>query len=105
LGVAIGEALGTPLGVAAAAVDETFQTAGDVVDANPRYRQRAAAQAPRSSPSGHTRSPVTAERRSAERSAQSSHYYRAEVLVKIRGPAKIETIDFVDSEEVVGFWK
>lgn len=37
LGAVIGHGVGTPLGVAAVAVDETFATAGEIRAANPRY--------------------------------------------------------------------
>ena len=97
------------MGVAATAFDETFKVAGDVVDANPRYAKRTAAQrsqydssrqsrpAPRSEPSLRSQGRNTP-------SDQATHYYRAEVLVKTRGPAAIQSIDFADSMEEVDFW-
>lgn len=109
LGVAIGQAMGTPMGVAATAFDETFQVAGDVVDANPRYAKRTAVQRSQDNSNRQSRPAVRSEpsRTNQGRTTHSepaTHYYRAEVLVKTRGPAAIESIDFADSMEEVDFW-
>ena len=100
IGAVIGHSVGAPLGTAAVALDETFKTAGDVVEANPRY-------------DGQTRAPKNpANSRPSRQGAHAggenedeTHYYKAEVLVKTHGPASIESIDFHESEDVTKFWK
>jgi len=93
LGSLIGRSLGRPIGTVATAIDETFQTAGDVVKENPRYQQQRQSQpapqlAPASAPSD-----------------QSAHYYKAEVLIKTRGPARIESMNLQQTEDVSAFWR
>ncbi len=98
LGSLIGRSLGTPIGTVATAIDETFQTAGDVVKENPRYQQRqmqAPAPAPAAPPAPLYAAPANS----------GDHYYRAEVLIKTRGPARIESMHLQQTEDVTAFWK
>lgn len=92
LGSLIGRSLGKPIGTLATAVDETFQTAGDVVSENPRYQQ-----------------PVQPYQPSTEtvnqQQDQQDYYYRTQVLVKTRGPAQIEAVSLQQSEDVSEFWR
>lgn len=77
----------TLVGGVAKAIDETFRTAGEVVRENPYQR------------GNETEAPETAQAPDGE-----EHYYRAEVLVKTRGQAKIEAMRLRDTEEVSEFW-
>lgn len=90
LGALIGRSLGRPIGTVATALDETVHTAGEVVKANPRYQQNPAppVQQPASLPYD-----------------DGAHYYKAEVLVKTRGPARIESLQLQQTEDVSAFWK
>lgn len=90
LGSLIGRSLGKPVGTVATAIDETVQTAGDVIKQNPRYQQAALSQ---TTPSFH------------EPANQQDYYYRTEVLVKTRGPAQIEAVSLQQSEDVSEFWR
>lgn len=90
LGSLIGRALGRPIGTVATAIDETFQTAGDVVKENPRYQQQRQYQPPLPAAAPYD---------------QGAHYYQAEVLVKTRGPARIESLQLQKTEDVSAFWK
>ncbi|WP_305045063.1 hypothetical protein [Geoalkalibacter sp.] len=92
LGSMMGRSLGVPVGTVATVIDETFQTAGDVVKENPRYQRRLV---PAASPATLNPSPATA----------GDHYYRAEVLIKTQGPARIESMSLQKSEDVSAFWK
>ncbi|GAB4564043.1 MAG: hypothetical protein Tsb0017_23600 [Geothermobacteraceae bacterium] len=112
VGAMIGRGLAMPLGTAAVIVDETVQSTGDIVRQNPRYDQRnnqpafrrqmapePSAAAPRLQPvEYHPASALVSDRK------DRFHYYRTEVLVKTRGPADIQSIDFVESEDVTRFW-
>ncbi len=97
LGVAFGHVLGTPVGVVATTLDETFQTAGDIVEANPRYEKK--------------RSPRPAAKPKPDRSysptthADNTRYYRAEVIVKTNGPADLQSIEVQESRDVTAFWQ
>ncbi len=89
-----GQAIGVPLGMTLTAIDETFKTAKEVVDANPRYdKQKPVHQAGYSS-----------SRRLPE-DVQDTHYYKTEVLIKTRGPADIQSVELIDSEDVTEFWR
>lgn len=88
MGGAIGRSLGRPVGAVATAIDETFRTAGEVVRENP-YRR-----------GNETDAPETALAPDGE-----EHYCRAEVLVKARGPSKIEALRLRETEEVSEFWR
>lgn len=90
LGSLVGRSLGRPIGAVATALDETVQTAGDVVRENPRYRQQRQDQPPL---------PAAAPL------DESTHYYQAEVLIKTRGPARIESLQLQRTEDVSAFWK
>ena len=83
--------LGKPVGTVATAIDETFRTAGDIVKENPRFQNQRNNPKPAESPS----LPNTKE----------DHYYKAEVLVKTRGPAQIESLSLQQTEDVSEFWK
>lgn len=91
LGSLIGRSLGKPVGTVATAIDETFRTAGDIVKENPRFQNQRNNPKPAESPS----LPNTKE----------DHYYKAEVLVKTRGPAQIESLSLQQTEDVSEFWK
>jgi hypothetical protein len=91
LGSLIGRSLGKPLGVVATALDETLQTTADVVHENPRYH--------RSQPAAQQAVPVRTG------SGEEDFYYRAEVLVRTRGPAQIESLDLQKTEDVSAFWR
>jgi len=105
MGVAVGQGLGTPFGVTATALDEAVHTTRDIVRANPRYANRAQPAAPQT---------VAVPRRTESRRPggarppdgnEQTCVYRAEVLVTTRGPARIEAIEFNESEEVARFWR
>lgn len=91
LGSLIGRSLGRPVGTVATAIDETFRTAGDVVKENPRFQNQ------RNEPKQTVlqRIPNTEE----------DYYYKAEVLVKTRGPAQIESMSLKQTEDVSEFWR
>ena len=90
LGSLIGRSIGKPVGTVATAIDETVQTAGDVIKENPRYQQPA---------------PAEPLYRSPQSGNQQDYYYRTEVLVKTRGPAQIEAISLRESEDISEFWR
>jgi len=88
LGSLLGRTLGKPVGVVATAIDETFQTTGDIMSDNPRY-QRAEQQVTPATPAANNK----------------SHYYQAQVLIKTQGPAQIEALNLEASEDVSAFWR
>lgn len=92
LGSLIGRSLGRPIGTVATAIDETIHTAGDVVKENPRYQQQRQNQ-----PAQQVPLPAPYD--------ESAHYYKAEVLIKTRGPARIESLNLQKTEDVSAFWK
>lgn len=101
IGAIPGRMIGMPLGVLATAIDESVKTAGDVVDANPRYSRvknntisKPAYQYQNYKPSAP-----------AYHVAGNTHYYKAEVLIKTRGPAQLESMQLVDSRDVTEFWQ
>jgi len=97
VGAMIGRPFGYALGTGAVAIEETFETAKDVRQANPRYDGRVAR------PCGPYRAgcgPACGTCRPVD----DTHYYEATVLVKTTGPASIQSIDFKDSEDVTAFW-
>ena len=87
----IGRSLGKPLGTVATAVDETFNTTGDIVKESPRYQQRPAI--------------LNTTRTASATASDVPHYYRAEVIVKTRGPAEIENLELQKTEDVSEFWR
>jgi len=89
-----GHMLGVPLGMTLTAIDETIETAGEVIDANPRYDHRNRVR--------HVGG-ITSQRKTYD--APGPHYYKAEVLVKTRGPAKIQSMQLIDSHDVTEFWR
>ncbi|WP_303720114.1 hypothetical protein [Malonomonas rubra] len=91
LGSLIGRSLGKPVGTVATAIDETFRTVGDVVNENPRFQNQY--NEPKQTVS--SRIPSTEE----------DYYYKAEVLVKTRGPAQIDSMSLQKTEDVSDFWK
>ena len=90
-GAWLGRQVGTPLGVAATVVDETFAYAGDIVDANPRYdrsgSQANACPAPATSPAD-----------------KKSYMVRAEVLIETDAPVGIHSVTLEDPKAVQDFW-
>ena len=92
LGSLIGRSLGKPIGAVVTAVDETFQTAGDVIQENPRY----------SNPQGREQQLAPVVTGSGD---DGDYFYRAEVLVKTRGPAQIESLSLQKTEDVTAFWR
>ena len=106
LGAAIGQGIGTPIGVAAVAFDEAGHVTGEIVRANPRYASNF--HQPQAAPVGAPRHPEPRRfsgATSRHHGHEQTYVYKAEVLVRTRGPAQIEAIDFVDAEEVNRFWK
>ena len=101
VGAAVGHGLGTPVGVAAVAVEETFATAGDIQDANPRHQRP---QPTRRCVSRRAGSGSTLRRPAASRAGED-RYYRAEVVVRTRGPAEIRSIEVGETEDVTEFWQ
>ena len=99
VGAAIGHGLGTPIGVAVTAVDETIQTTIDIVNANPRYTENQENKNKGKNQNHHDRGVFFLGHEN------DTHYYKAEVLVKTNGPADIDSIDFHESEEVTDFWE
>jgi hypothetical protein len=95
VGAMVGRTLGMPVGTVATAVDETFRTAADVVKENPRHREKREM-------ADHRRPPVPC---TVPRSGVEDYYYRAEVLVKTRGPAQIESLTLQETEDVSEFWR
>jgi len=94
VGAKMGRQAGTALGSAAVAIEETFNTVGDVLDANPRRDHQVS---PQQEASLHpTSSPGT--------EPEAVHYYKAEVLIKTNGPAEIASVDVGDTEDVTQFW-
>ncbi len=91
LGSMIGRALGKPVGTVATALDETVRTTADIVKDNPRYQRQA-------KPERLAMTPRIDQR-------QDDYYYRAEVLVKTRGPAQIEEFSLQQTEDVSDFWR
>jgi hypothetical protein len=101
VGAAIGHGLGIPLGVAAVSVEETFSTADDIQDANPRHQKSQPA-------ASESRREASRSNRVAQPPRQQSsdpHYYKAEVLLKTHGPADIQSIELQDTEDVTEFWQ
>ena len=93
LGAMVGHAVGRPLGVVATAVDESINTASDVVRENPRYLQQSTSQEQAGSSTAVAHGQADA------------YYYRAEVLVKTRGPAQLEGLTLQQTEDVSEFWR
>ena len=91
MGSLIGRTLGKPLGAVATTIDETFQTAGDVARANPRYQHRP------NEPKQLAAVSISP--------ADEAYYYQAEVLVKTQGPARIESLSLQQAEDVSEFWR
>ena len=87
-----GRVIGTTLGMTAVIIDESVHTAGDVVDANPRYKNK-----PRRTNCCQTRPDSHQD--------NQSHYYKAEVLIKTRGPAVIESVQSIEGEAIKEFWQ
>lgn len=92
LGSLIGRSLGKPIGVVATAVDETVKTTGDVIKENPRYQNLSSAPLQRTEDVTHGVD-------------ESVRYYRAEVLVKTKGPANIQSMSLQETEDVTQFWQ
>ena len=89
-----GQVIGVSLGMTLTAIDETFKTAQEVVDANPRYDRQNTVHKVGHSPS--QRFP---------NDAHNTHYYKTEVLIKTRGPADIQSVELIDSQDVTDFWR
>ncbi|RMF47565.1 MAG: hypothetical protein D6751_02430 [Deltaproteobacteria bacterium] len=112
VGAMIGRGLAMPIGTAAVIVDETAQSTGDIVRQNPRYDQlknqpafrRQTAAAPPVVPPRSRHGEYHPAGAAYPGREDRYHYYRAEVLVKTRGPADIQSIDFAESEDVTRFW-
>ncbi len=100
VGALVGRTLGTPVGTVAVAVDVSFNTAGDTVNENPRYREGRQARAAATSPLHPSNSLEHIANRHTD-----TRYCRAEVILKINGPVDIESIHLHDSKEVTDFWK
>jgi hypothetical protein len=94
-GAMVGRRAGTALGSVVVAVEETFNTAKDVQQANPRWDHQ---------PNPHQRvnqptAPVSPTQN------QELYYYQANVLVETQGPANIVSIDVSDTKEARRFWQ
>ncbi len=104
LGAFLGRQVGTPLGVAVVTVEETFKTAEDVHDANPREEERrkarAAARPITPAPGKASLAPAPA----ASTVGEEYRYYRAEVIVKTRGAADIQELQLQETQDVTAFW-
>jgi len=115
LGAVVGRTVAMPIGTAAVILDETVQSTGDIVRQNPRYDNLSA----KPSVLNHSRpapptafTPVAGYRKASyvnynggdTYGDSQTHYYRAEVLVKTRGPADIESINFAESQDITEFW-
>lgn len=88
------QAIGIPLGMTLTVINETFKTAKEVVNANPRYdKQKPVHQ------TGYSSSPRLPH------DAPDIHYYKTEVLIKTRGPADIQSVELIDSNDVTEFWR
>lgn len=96
-----GRIIGTPMGMIATTVDESFATAGDIVQANPRHDRCC-------------KGSLLQKHRPTQRSPTDLapplentgfHYYKAEVLIKTRGRAQFESIQMLDSQDVTNFWQ
>jgi hypothetical protein len=87
VGAWMGRQIGTPMGIAATAVEESFHHAGDIRYANPRFDGR----------------PRTTQRLQSAND-DSTHVYRANVVVKTEGPARVRSIEVSDPEDVTAFW-
>lgn len=96
----VGRTIGAPLGAVATAIEESVLTAGDVTRLNPRY-QNAQAMSP-----NHLQPPLQPSRPyETTSSPETPYYYRAEVLIKTRGPARIESLQLQDTQDVSEFWR
>lgn len=91
MGAVIARPFGYALGISAVAVGETFETAADVVEANPRY---ASDPVPARTATGWSRP-----------NAGEPHYYETRVMVKTAGQARIERVDLIESRESAAFWR
>ena len=96
VGSIIGRPFGYALGTGVVAVEETFNTAADVRNANPRYDQS------QYKMPGMCCNNVANEYYSG--SQDEAYYYEAQVLVKTIGPAHIDSIELQDTEDVTEFW-
>ncbi len=103
LGAVIGHGLGTPLGTAAVAVEETFNTADDVVDANPRHASQHHTQTSRRI--GNRTQADRTPPRDGNIYNDAPHHYRTEVLITTKGAADIQSIEVGETDEVVDFWQ
>lgn len=96
VGAMIGRPFGNAIGVGVVAVEETFRTAGDVRDANPRFENEPRCRRPAPAPA-QPATPSVAR-------ADGRHFYEVRAIVQTAGPAKIENITYRESEDVTAFW-
>lgn len=89
-----GQVIGVPLGMTLTAIDETFKTAKDVVNANPRYDTQKLNRQASNAPSWRL-----------PHDRQDTRYYKTEVLIKTRGPADIQSVELMNSQDVTEFWR
>lgn len=115
IGAMVGRTVAMPIGTVAVALDETVQSTGDIVRQNPRYDNLPATPsvlnnhgptpAPAYTPTGSYHQVSNGNHNDGNTySDNQTHYYRAEVLVKTRGPANIQSIDFAESQDISEFW-
>ena len=100
VGALIGHGMGTPLGVAAVAVDETFATAGDIRAANPRYS--GTSQRP-SAPRSQRYTPSPPPRR--EPRGTRTQGYGPGMLASTTGPSNVQSMRYGATEEADRFWR
>lgn len=97
VGAVIARPFGYALGITGVAIDETFQTADDVIDANPRYADR-----PWSCAGPRRIEPC---RTVSEAGVGDRYFYETTLLVETEGPANIRSVRLEDAEDVTAFWQ
>jgi hypothetical protein len=100
VGALIGHGMGTPLGVATVAVDETFATAEDIRAANPRYS--GTSQRP-SAPRSQRTAPSPPPRR--EPRGTRTHGYDPGMLASTTQPSNVRSMQYGVTEEAARFWR
>ena len=100
VGAAVSRPIGYTLGIAGVAVDETFKTAGDIMQANPRHEEN------RFNTLGTDGRASSVYPPKLDNAIDKHiHYYKKEVMIKTSGPANIQSMEFTDSKEVSDFWR
>ncbi len=98
LGAIPGRIIGVPIGMTFTAIEQTFETANDIVEARPKHSGLL--------PRGYSKPIEYSPRRStAYRNKNDTHYYKAEVLIKTRGKADFQSVQLVETKDVTDFWQ